>query len=225
MSTPRRIAVYGASFDPPGLHHRQIVETLRQHFDQVIVVPAGARPDKPAAIDSAYRAALTDLTFRGADGVEVDLHDLEHATFTPAHEVERRYADRGEVWHVVGNEIVRGGRREASVIHREWHDGRELWNSLNFAVFKHRGHPLPDEDLPPKHVVIPVETHGSSYALREKLARGEPVDGMISSAAEYVRRHRLYHSSHPGRAVKYTFDEPRVLLAYDDRNPKARDWA
>ena len=60
MST---IAVFGGSFDPPGLHHRRIVEEVRKHFDSVVVVPCGPRPDKQLDIEPIHRAALADLTF------------------------------------------------------------------------------------------------------------------------------------------------------------------
>src|SRR3712207_6078098 len=107
------IAVYGGSFDPPGLHHRRIVDELRQHFDHVVVVPCGPRPDKRAGCDPVHRAALTDLAFGGLGRVEVDLFELEQATFTRTHALDRRYAGRGEVWHVVGTDLVAGGAGRA----------------------------------------------------------------------------------------------------------------
>ena len=34
----RTIAVFGGSFNPPGVHHRQIATLLAQSFDEVVVV-------------------------------------------------------------------------------------------------------------------------------------------------------------------------------------------
>ena len=116
------------------------MQELRKHFDRVIVVPCGPRPDKPSDVDPVYRAAMADLAFRGIDGVEVDLFDLEQATFTRTHELNRLYADRGEVWHVVGSDLIAGGRSGGSSIHRNWQHGRELWGELNFAVVSRPGH-------------------------------------------------------------------------------------
>src|SRR3982751_986338 len=116
----RTIAVYGGTFNPPGLHHRRIVQELRRHFDHVVVVPCGPRPDKPCDVEPVFRAAMADLAFRGIDGVEVDLFDLEQATFTRTHELDRRYAHRGELWHVVGSDLITGGAWGDSFIHRSW---------------------------------------------------------------------------------------------------------
>ena len=75
----RKIAVYGGSFNPPGLHHRHIVQELCRHFDSVLVVPCGPRPEKPSndSIPPVYRAAMADVIFSGLPQVEVDLFDLE----------------------------------------------------------------------------------------------------------------------------------------------------
>ncbi|MCE9519467.1 MAG: hypothetical protein K8R87_07945 [Verrucomicrobia bacterium] len=72
---PRRIALFGGSFNPPGLHHRRIAEILAARFDEVRVVPCGPRPDKPGVseVPGPFRAALCDLTFGDLDRVEKDL--------------------------------------------------------------------------------------------------------------------------------------------------------
>jgi nicotinic acid mononucleotide adenylyltransferase len=171
----RSIAVYGGSFNPPGIHHRRIAEALRTRFDEVVVVPCGPRPDKPqaSAIAPVYRAALADVAFKGINGVEVDLFDLEQATFTRTHELDKRYAPRGEVWHAVGSDLITGGRRGESFIHRVWQNGPGVWRALNFAVVGRRGHDFGPEDLPPRHRVIEAaDADGSSAALRERLYRG-----------------------------------------------------
>ena len=75
---PQRIAVFGGSFNPPGLHHRLVAEALVGHFDRIIVVPCGPRPDKLTTndVETVYRAALADIAFRDLPRVEVDLFDL-----------------------------------------------------------------------------------------------------------------------------------------------------
>ena len=67
------------SFNPPGLHHRRIVERLAECFDEVIVVPqpCGAEVAGAGLIPSTFLAALCDITFGGLARVTVDLSDLE----------------------------------------------------------------------------------------------------------------------------------------------------
>jgi nicotinate (nicotinamide) nucleotide adenylyltransferase len=226
------VAVYGGTFSPPGLHHRAIVQELARHFDQVIVVPCGPRPDKPATsdVDPIYRAALADIAFRGIPKVEVDLFDLEQATFTRTHELTDRYKDRGDVWHVIGTDLLTGGASGKSFIHTTWEHGRQLWQSLNFAVLKRPGHALGPGDLPPHHRVIDMAFDGSSAVIREKLYHRESVKGLVADdVAEYVERHRLYRPTLPARATRIALDgdggDPRLLIITADRNPKALDWA
>ena len=66
-AVPQRIAIFGGSFNPPGLHHRRLAETLARKFDEVRVIPCGPRPDKEAtnAVPAIFRAALCDITFGG----------------------------------------------------------------------------------------------------------------------------------------------------------------
>ncbi len=222
------LAVFGGSFSPPGLHHRAIVQELTRHFDQVIVVPCGPRPDKPSTseVDPVYRAAQADVAFRGVDRVEVDLFDLEQATFTRTHDLHERYKTRGEVWHVVGADLLTGGATGRSFVQTQWEHGPALRNSLNFAVLERPGHELGPGDLPPHHRVINLNFDGSSQTIREKLFRRESVAGLVApDVTEYVERHRLYRPTLPARTTRITLDKPRLLIEVADRNPKARQWA
>ena len=58
------------------------MQELSRHFDSVLVVPCGPRPEKPSndSVPPVYRAAMTDVIFDGLPNVEVDLFDLEQAT-------------------------------------------------------------------------------------------------------------------------------------------------
>src|SRR4029077_4867503 len=112
-------------------------------------VPCGPRPDKKhhGLVEPVYRAALNDLTFGNIDNVEVDLFHLEMATFTRTDELEARYRHLGEIWHIVGSDLVSGGGECGSFIHRRWKDGPELWGQLNFAVVSRPGSEVADVDL------------------------------------------------------------------------------
>jgi NAD kinase len=221
-----QIAVYGGTFSPPGLHHRRIAQELIRHFDQVMVVPCGPRPDKPCDVEPVYRAAMADLAFRGLDGVKVELFDLEQATFTRTCELDSRYASKGDVWHVVGTDLITDGRRGQSFIHKVWHNGPELWRKLNYAVIRRPGIDYHPDDLPPRHRFVDADHAGSSFTLREKLYHGDRIDELVNPAvAEYLRRHRLYQGGAPSRETHAAMADPRLLLFFDERNEKARTWA
>ena len=102
------IAIFGGSFNPPGAHHRVIAEQLAAQFDELLIIPCGPRPDKPVTndVDPVYRAAMVDMTFRGIPGVRVELFDLESRTFTRQVALEEQHRTRGEVYHVIGSDLL-----------------------------------------------------------------------------------------------------------------------
>ena len=224
---PRTIAVFGGSFNPPGVHHRKVVESLRGQFDGIVVVPCGPRPDKPSldAVPPVFRAAMADMAFRHC-GAEIDLFDLEHAVFTPTHELQHRYRGRGEVWHVVRRDLVLGGGRGQSAIQRSWINGPEVWESLNFVVVVAGGREINPRDLPPRHRVLRLDIEGNDDALRERVFRGESLDGLVTAdVSDFITRRALYQGRLPSRLSRWKTTDRRMLIVADEKNPKAREWA
>lgn len=228
----RQIAVFGGSFNPPGKHHRRIAEILAEHFDEVLVVPCGPRPDKPPtqAVAPVHRAVMCALGFAGLDRVTLEPFDLERERFTPTWRLEQRFAGRGRLWHVVGADLVAGGGGGRSEIQRSWQRGRQLWSELRFAVVKRPGHDLDPADLPPQHRVFEAEAEGSSTAVRQRLAAGGAAgEALLPAVAAYVERHRLYRDTsgqapqQPGPAASLARMKPiRVAAAVLNQTPL--DW-
>ncbi len=192
---PKRLAIFGGSFNPPGTHHLDMARSLLEGFDEVVIVPCGPRPDKATVglVSAAHRGIMTEMTFGGQARVRLDMFDLTHDTFTRTHDLQARYEPEGEVWHVVGADLVIGGRDGRSFIQRTWVRGEALWHGLNFAVFLREGYQLDPADLPPRHLIVKSEASGSSTEIRERVSRGLPLDGLVVPAvAAYIGRHGLY---------------------------------
>lgn len=224
----KTIAVFGGSLNPPGLHHRRIAEALSALYDEVVVIPCGPRPDKPSTNDTRLvdRAVMADLTFRGLPRVTVELFDLEAVTFTKAFQLEVMYRDRGEVWHVVGGDFVRGGQSGDSLIHREWEHGPEMWQRLRYVVVLQPDEQLGPGDLPPRHRVVRVDHRGSSAEVRSRVFHHQPIDDLVTPAvAAYVRRHGLFRGVPPNAQTRFRPHAPRFLLFADPRNPASRRLA
>lgn len=224
----QKIAVFGGSFNPPGLHHRQIAEALDAKFDHVIVYPCGPRVDKPTAndVDSVYRATMVDLCFGDLPKVEVCLDDLEQDKFSRTHELQERYAHRGEIWHLIGSDLIAGGGEGKSFIHRVWQDGPALWSQLNFVVVTRPGYEIVPADLPPRHQLLELETSGASSDIREQIFHREPISHLVTAPIEaYIERYGLYRGRIPSRVTRRVLKEPRLLIVADEWNPKALTWA
>jgi NAD+ kinase len=223
-----RIAIFGGSFNPPGLHHRAAAEALAREFDEVRVIPCGPRPDKAATgiIPPIYRAALADLAFADLPKVVVDLFDLEQATFTRNWELQERFSALGEVWHVVGTDLIAGGACGASPIQTGWAKGSELWQTARFAVLQRPGHDIAAGDLPPHSKLIPLNVPGSSTEIRERLGRGEDIRELAAPhVRDYMERYGLYRAPIPGTLARGSLHDAPFFLQADAHNPKASSWA
>jgi NAD kinase/nicotinic acid mononucleotide adenylyltransferase len=218
-----KIAIFGGSFNPPGTHHRDVAKVLIPHFDRIIVLPCGPRPDKPTTndVDPWHRASLADIAFKGLPKVEVDLSDLELASFTTNDQFETRYGEYGEVWHVIGSDLSVGGGDGNSVIQRQWDGGSEMWQQLHFCVVAPQGYRLNKVDLPPKHMVLEAGS-GASSEIREKIFKREPYADLVpANVAAYIERYGLYRGRIPARRTRWQFDHPRLLIVADEYNPRA----
>ena len=73
--TPRRIAFFGGSFDPPHLGHLAIARAARDALalDRVLFAPVGSQPLKPqgAAAPFSDRLRMTELAIAGEAGFEL----------------------------------------------------------------------------------------------------------------------------------------------------------
>lgn len=201
-SRKRRIAVFGGSFNPPGLHHEEIVRRLAESFDVVLIVPCGIRSDKPSteSVPPKIRKTLVTMAFQGLPRVEFDFSDLDENAFTPTYALHDRYRERfpdAELHYVVGSDLVRGGGRGRAEIQRSWVNGKEVWEDLRFAVIGHPKSKALRQDLPPRSTYYyldnPLFMMGRSRLIRERIESGEPIDGLVSAeVARLIARKKLY---------------------------------
>ena len=193
--TEAKIGLFGGGFDPAGLHHRTIANVARRYLDRVIVIPSGIRADKEGGYHTAniHRARMAEMTFRDLPDTEVDLFDIHNETFMPSVELEKRYRDEGEIWHIVGSDWIIGGREGRSVIQETWQQGRKLWQNSRFMVIQRSVFPVRAIDLPPCHGVFMLDLRGSSSEIRERVANGLSVSGLVVLDVErYIRENGLY---------------------------------
>lgn len=224
-----KIAIYINPFDPPTMHHRTIAERLCAEFDRVVVIPSGKRRIIAQIPDSRpiHRATMADLNFRGLDNLVVDLHDLEHAQFTPPVEQARRWAmPNEEAWFVVTAEMVRGGGAGQSTIQREWPDGEIVWGNAGFAVLTEKNQPIDPADLPRHSTVIVHPPHIPSSSVRMMLTQGEPIRGQLYEPVEaYIRRHGLFRDVPLMETITARPTQPLFKLHIDESNPRSHELA
>jgi NAD+ kinase len=220
----KSIAIYAGSFDPPGMHHREIAQRLAEHFDEVIIFPTGSRPDKPEAESlPIHRAVMADLNFGDLPRVRVELGDLERNRFTANHEFERLFGSADtELWHVVPTSVICGGSTKQSKIQREWVQGPELWHKLRFVILQESGEPFDDSECPPHFRAVAIPPHRTSELIRSQLFDGQPSEGLLyPRVADYIRRHGLFRPTPPARECLFQIEKPRFKLVVDHWNTEA----
>jgi NAD kinase/nicotinic acid mononucleotide adenylyltransferase len=217
----KRIALLGLSGNPPTLVHDEMANILTMNFDEVIVELCGPRRDKEITDDISpiHRAAMGYLAFANRPKVRFVTTDLERDHFTRTHTLVEQYSKEGEVWVVVGDDLIQGGGKGEAYIQRVWENGVELWQNAKFAVFASAA--IDTADLPPHYQLYHLTRPLHSTVVRESAFQHRTIQGMVLPlVADYIERHQLYrgHTSYPTRFVLDRF-EPMIVA--DDKNERA----
>lgn len=198
-SMPRRIAIYGGSFNPPGLHHLQAVGGTLERFDAIFIVPCGPRSDKDSVnqISFEHRKRMAEIAFGRIPRVKIDWRDLESGKFTPTLQLEEIYKNlfpNDEIWFVVGGDLVTKMENGKSAIQNFWKQGEKIWANLNWAIIPRIETGIPAGDLPPKAEVIDAKMiYGSSSSIRRMVAEGKNIENFVSDEIKnYIETNELY---------------------------------
>ena len=198
LSGNNPFAVFGGSFNPPGLHHIALARFLAQRFASLRLVPCGFRNDKVRQdndwMDSGLRRQIVDLAFRPLIvelaplglNIEIDYRDLETNRFSATAELAELYRQDGTPHFVVGADLVIGGATGQSAIQSQWYQGQSIWQELHWICLERPGFPLLAADLPPKCTVAVCNIEGSSSAIRQRLRQGKSIAGLVSPEIEAI---------------------------------------
>jgi len=184
MELSGHTVVYGGSFNPPHVGHQMTCLYLLEALGAkaVWMVPACRHPFGKPLSSFAHRAAMLQAMSRPfADHVQVLAVEEEEGatgrTYDTLVSLKARHpAERLAL--AVGSDIL----REAA----HWYRWADIEAMIPIVVVARMGFPA-DRATP---VVMPEV---SSADIRQRLGRGEAIDGLVPTAvAEYIERHRLY---------------------------------
>jgi nicotinate-nucleotide adenylyltransferase len=173
--------IFGGRFDPPQVGHVALAQAALEQLpiDRLLVLVAAAPGHRGVVAPADERLRLARLAFDFADGVALD----EHA-FTVDAVRDGRF---GDAIFVVG--------ADEGAAFPTWKEPEEVLRHVRLAVGTRSGFPPPDLERYGDRVLSfeldspPV----SSTEVRQRIAQGEPVDGLVPPAvAGAIAEHGLY---------------------------------
>jgi nicotinate-nucleotide adenylyltransferase len=199
------IGILGGTFNPPHLGHLALAQCARQELDmeRVALMPAYGAPHKPAEEDpgAGHRLRMCRLSVQDVEGLMTCALEIERAE--PSYTVDTLRALHAshrdtQLTFIVGADMAR--------TLPAWREPEELLELADLAVAEREG--AGREDVLQALAVLSPPSAGrsagvaflrmpsvpvSSSLVRERVARGEPIEGLVGGAvAEYIAEHDLY---------------------------------
>ena len=225
MSLRPRVGLLGGTFDPIHLGHLAAARAAQQSLDldAVLFVPSARPPhrsDRPRASEY-HRVEMIRRAICAVAGWEVS--DLELRRHGPSYTWDTLGSLHQQGLSPLQIFFITGADAFAEIA--TWHRYPDLLDAAHFVVVTRPGISLdavrgrvpslvprmiPPEDVATsattRIIVIPSNTPDvSSTEIRQRAARGEPLDGLVSPAvAAYITHHRLYRRSTGAPAAPVT---------------------
>ena len=196
MNPPRRVGLFGGSFDPV---HRGHVALARAALDALALdelrwIPAGRPWQKPwQPTDAAHRVAMLRLATAGEPRFVVDTVEIEREgpsyTLQTLRELDRR--EPGCRW------VLLVGQDQYAGLHT-WNGWRELLARVELAVATRPGVAAAADAevarLP--HAGLPLAVDVSATEIRRRAAAGEDITELVPpEVARYIDQHALYRAA------------------------------
>lgn len=177
-----RLGIYGGSFDPVHSAHLQVAEAACNHLklDELFFIPAARSPFKEGQLTAppALRLEWVRLALEGHPEWKIDSSELERGGISYTIETVRKYRKRfpeDDLYYLIGMDNAPSLPK--------WKDAQELARLVEFAVASRPGEsfsPLPEVFR--MHLIDTVFSETSSRGIRERIAMGQSVEGLMPTA-------------------------------------------
>lgn len=194
-----RVGVLGGTFDPIHIGHVETATAAQQRLslDFVLLLPSRTPPHRSTEprVSGYHRFAMTALA--AADRAGLRASDIELRRDGPSYTVHtletlnRDGCAPAQLYFIVG--------ADAFAEIDTWYDYPRLLELANFVVVPRPGFPAPAVPPPRESNSTTVSSLDiatpdvSSTEIRQRVAKGEPIDHLVTrGVAEHIRRHNLY---------------------------------
>ena len=213
-----RIAIFGGTFNPVHLEHKNMVVSAIKELslDKVIIIPTFLSPHKTLAPASASdRLNMLRLAFSDVKNVEVSDYEINKGgtsySYITAEHFRALYPE-AEMFFLVGDDML--------VDFKTWKNPERILKACNLAVFGREGEAA-DYSLEEKYfkekfdkAFIKLPFKGkiiSSTKIRVYLSLGLNPDGLIKEVAEYIKDKDVYPKSEYAEFLRKNLTEKRLI--------------
>jgi nicotinate-nucleotide adenylyltransferase len=186
------VGILGGSFDPVHNAHLAVARAALSELGlaKVLWIPSGTPPHRQAPQASpADRAAMVAVAIADEPRFVLDRRELRKAS--PGYTVETLEDLRAEFGAQVEIVLLIGADQYARL--GTWHRSEELFALARIAVFARPGLALGAADRVTVVPMAPMDI--SSTSIRERIAKGESVRGLMPDAVlDYIESRHLYFS-------------------------------
>ena len=191
-----KVGIYSGSFNPPGIHHRKIVEIALKYVDYLIISPCGSkhRKDKIFPKD-IFRKEMIQIAFSNLDKIIIDNTSLDNDIFMSNYELKKKYNSfffkktfhNINFYHIVGSDLTCLYKDDMSVIELFWENGNDLWSNDNFIVIPRENFKI--NHLPKHTIVLPDTVPGSSTKIKKNIQNSSD---LLPEIKQYILEKKLY---------------------------------
>jgi nicotinate-nucleotide adenylyltransferase len=190
MSAPRKIALFGGTFDPVHLGHLQLATAAKQSLDldEVRFLPCQISPHKLGTLPTRGedRCEMLRLATRQVPWAVVDDFELQQAAPTYSYQTAEAMAERfpaARLFWLMGCDQWEALPR--------WKHPERLAAKVEFIVLARDRDPQPREGF--SLHVIHGEHPASATQIREAIASGEKKHPWLApTVADWISKNRLY---------------------------------
>ena len=196
--TPRRVGLFGGSFDPVHNAHVALAQAALKalQLDELRWIPAGNPWQKTRSMtDVRHRVAMVELAMAAEPGYVLDRIEVNRSgpsfTLNTVRELAAAVGLAGTQWFLVI------GQDQYSNLHT-WRHWQELLGRVTLAVANRPGDnraPHPEVQKLAHHMVPLPMLDISSTQIRQRVAAGQDITQLVPpTVARYIETQGLYRS-------------------------------
>ena len=197
MKSPKRIGLFGGTFDPVHNAHLALAHAALTHLqlDELRWIPAGQPWQKDREIaPAADREAMVELAIQGEPRFMLERSELQRngPSYTLDTVRELQAGEPQAQWHLII------GQDQYAGLHT-WRGWQELLERVTLAVANRPGASASADSevmrLAHRPIALPM-MDVSSTEIRRRIAAGQGIDDLVPAAvARYIDQHHLYRGS------------------------------